>query len=41
MLRPRGLTSEVTPMHEVKHGGAVFVVLEGITQVDNEGAIDL
>lgn len=35
------LTSEVTPKHEVEHEKAVLVVLEGITQVDNEGVIDL
>jgi len=37
----RILTAEVTPKHEVEHEKAVLVVLEGITQVDNEGVIDL
>jgi len=40
-FRPAGLTSEVPPEHEVEHEKAVLVVLEGITQIDNEGVIDL
>jgi len=38
---PRALTSEVTPKHKVKNKKAILVVLEGITQVDDERVIDL
>ena len=37
----RALTSEVTSEHEVKHEKAILVVLECITQVDDERVIDL
>lgn len=37
----RALTSKVSSKHEVKHKKAVFVVLEGISQVDDERVIDL
>jgi len=38
---PRALTSQVTPKHEVEHEKAILVVLEGITQIDDERVIDL
>jgi len=40
-MPPRALTSEVSSKHEVKHEKAVLVVLEGISQVDDERVIDL
>lgn len=41
VLPPRGLTSEVAPKHEVEDEKTVLIVLKGITQIDNEGVIDL
>lgn len=34
-------TSQITTQHEIENKEAVFVVLEGKTQIDNEGMVDL
>lgn len=34
-------TSKITSKHEIKDKEAVFVILEGITQVDDERVVDL
>lgn len=34
-------TTQVSAQHEIQHKEAVFIVLEGITHVDDEWVIDL
>lgn len=36
-----GRTSEVTTQHEIQYEEAIFVVLECVTQVDDERVVDL
>ena len=35
------LTSQITTQHKIQHEEAVFIVLEGITHVDDERMINL
>ena len=34
-------TAEVATKHEVEHEKAVFVILERVAKIDNEGVVDL
>ena len=37
----KGRTTQVTAKHEIENKEAVFVVLEGIAEVDDKGMVDL
>lgn len=36
-----GLTAKITAEHQIEHEKAVFIVLEGISQVDDERVVNL